>query len=40
MDLKDKVTVSPGVLTLVVLQIQDRVDTQPNLYYSDWDWSR
>jgi TRAP-type uncharacterized transport system fused permease subunit len=36
MDIKDKVTVWAGVLTLAVLQIQDRVDTQLNLYYSDW----
>jgi hypothetical protein len=35
-DIKDKVTVWAGVLTIAVLQIQDRVDTQLNLYYSDW----
>jgi hypothetical protein len=36
MDIKDTVTVWAGVLTLAVLQIQDRVDTHLNLYYSDW----
>ena len=36
MDLKDKVTVWTGLLTLAVLQVQDRVDTELNLYYSDW----
>jgi len=37
MDLKDKVTVWAGLLTLAVLQAQDRVDTELNLYGSDWD---
>ena len=36
MDIKDKVTVWAGFLTLAVLQVQDRVDTALNLYYSDW----
>jgi len=36
MDIKDKVTVWAGVLTLAALQVQDRVDMQLNLYYSDW----
>jgi len=35
MDLKDKVTVWAGLLTLAVLQVQDRVDTELNLYGSD-----
>jgi len=36
MDLKDKVTVWAGLLTLAVLQVQDRVDTELNIYGSDW----
>jgi hypothetical protein len=36
MDLKDKVTVWAGLLTLAVLQVQDRVDTELSLYASDW----
>jgi len=36
MDIKDKVTVWAGVLTLAVLQVQDRVNIQLDLYYSDW----
>ena len=36
MDLKDKVTVWAGLLTLAVLQVQDRVDTELTLYGSDW----
>jgi len=36
MDIKDKVTVWAGVLTLAVLQLEERVDTALNLYYSDW----
>ena len=35
MDIKDKVTVWAGVLTLAVLQMEERVDTELNLYYSD-----
>ena len=36
MDLKDRVTVWAGLLALAVLQVQDRVDTELNLYGSDW----
>ena len=36
MDLKDKVTVWAGLLTLAVLRAQDRVDTELNVYGSDW----
>jgi len=36
MDIKDKVTVWAGVLTLAVLQVQDRVETELNIYGSDW----
>jgi len=36
MDTKAKVTVWAGILTLAVLQVADRVDTELNLYYSDW----
>ena len=36
MDTKAKVTVWAGILTLAVLQVEDRVDTELNLYYSDW----
>jgi len=36
MDLKDRVTVWAGVLTLALLQVQDRVETELNLYGSDW----
>ena len=36
MDTKDKVTVWAGILTLAILQVEDRVDTELNLYYSDW----
>ena len=36
MDLKDKVNVWAGFLTLAVLQVQDRVDTELTLYGSDW----
>ena len=36
MDLRDKVTVWTGLLTLAVLQVQDRVDTELNIYGSDW----
>ena len=36
MDIKDKVTVWAGILTLAILQVEDRVDTELNLYYSDW----
>jgi hypothetical protein len=36
MDLKDKVTVWAGLLTLAVLQVQGRVETELNIYGSDW----
>jgi len=36
MDVKDRVTVWAGVLTLAVLQVQDRVETELNIYGSDW----
>ena len=36
MDIRDKVTVWAGVLTLAVLQLEERVDAELNLYYSDW----
>jgi len=36
MELKDRVTVWAGLLTLAVLQVQDRVDTELNIYGSDW----
>jgi membrane protein YdbS with pleckstrin-like domain len=36
LDIKDKVTVWAGVLTLAVLQLEERIDTELNLYYSDW----
>jgi hypothetical protein len=36
LEIKDKVTVWAGVLTLAVLQLEERIDTELNLYYSDW----
>ena len=36
MDLKDKVTFWAGLLTLAALQVQDRVETELNIYSSDW----
>jgi len=36
MDLGDKVTVWAGLLTLAVLQVQDRVETELSIYGSDW----
>src|SRR5437016_13237220 len=35
-DLKDKTTVWAGLFTLAVLQVQDRVETELNIYGSDW----
>ena len=35
MNIKDKVTVCAGVLTLAILQVQDRVETELNIYSSD-----
>ena len=36
METKDKVSVWAGILTLAVLQIEDRVNTELNIYLSDW----
>ena len=34
MDLKDKVSIWAGMITLAVLQVEDRVDTELNVYLS------
>ena len=36
MDTKDKVSVWAGILTLAVLQVEVRVNTELNIYLSDW----
>ena len=36
METKDKVSVWAGILSLAVLQVEDRVNTELNLYHSDW----
>jgi len=36
METKEKVSVWAGILTLAVLQVEDRVDTELNIYLSDW----
>ena len=36
MDTKDKVSVWAAILTLAVLQVEDRVNTELYLYNSDW----
>ena len=36
METKDKISVWAGILTLAVLQIEDRVNTELNIYLSDW----
>jgi membrane protein DedA with SNARE-associated domain len=36
MDTKDKVSVWAGIITLGVLQVEDRVNTELNIYLSDW----
>jgi hypothetical protein len=36
MDTKDKVSVWAGIITLAVLQVEDRVNTELNIYLSDW----
>ena len=36
MDTKEKVSVWAGIFTLAVLQVEDRVNTELNLYLSDW----
>jgi len=33
---KDKVSVWAGIITLAVLQVEDRVNTELNIYLSDW----
>jgi len=36
MDFKEKVSIWAGILTLAVLQVEDRVSTALNVYLSDW----
>jgi len=36
METKDKVTLWAGIFTLAVLQVEDRVNTELNIYLSDW----
>ena len=36
METKDKVSVWAGIFTLAVLQVEDRVNTELNIYLSDW----
>jgi hypothetical protein len=36
METKDKVSVWAGIITLAVLQVEDRVNTELNVYLSDW----
>ncbi len=36
MDTKEKVSVWAGIFTLAVLQVEDRVNTELNLYLTDW----
>ena len=36
METKDKVSIWAGILTLAVLQVEDRVNTELNVYLSDW----
>ena len=36
METKDKVSVWAGIITLAVLQVEDRVNTELNIYLSDW----
>ena len=36
MESKDKVSVWAGIITLAVLQVEDRVNTELNIYLSDW----
>ena len=36
METKDKISVWAGIITLAVLQIEDRVNTELNIYLSDW----
>ena len=36
MEIKDKVSIWAGIITLAVLQVEDRVNTELNIYLSDW----
>ncbi len=36
MDTKEKVSIWSGIFTLAVLQVEDRVNTELNVYLSDW----
>jgi len=36
METKDKISVWAGIITLAVLQVEDRVNTELNIYLSDW----
>jgi len=36
MESKDKVSVWAGIITLAVLQVEDRVNAELNIYLSDW----
>ena len=36
METKDQVSVWAGIITLAVLQVEDRVNTELNIYLSDW----
>jgi|SRR5205807_1570615 len=36
METKDRVSVWAGIITLAVLQVEDRVNTELNIYLSDW----
>jgi len=36
METKDKVSIWAGIITLAVLQVEDRVNTELNIYLSDW----
>ena len=36
METKDKVSVWSGIVTLAVLQVEERVNTELNIYLSDW----
>jgi len=36
METKDKISVWAGIITLAVLQVEDRVNTELNIYLTDW----
>ena len=36
METKDKISVWAGIFTLAVSQVEDRVNTELNIYLSDW----